>query len=156
MLRIATLAAGILLALGALLHLAIPLGGPEWYRFFGAPPELVAMAAAGESRPWITCVAIAAFLVALSAYAFSGAGLLRPLPVLRWVLCLSGLGLLARGLLFLPVAMWRPALLARLCGNCAEVNPFLILTSLLCVLIGLGLLAAAMQATSRSAAGPRI
>ena len=133
--------AAVVLALGALVHLAIPFGGPEWYAFFGAPPRLVALARAGALRPALTCVAIAAFLGVLALYACSALGYVRRLPALRVVLGLAGLGLLARGLLFIPVARWRPELLAFLCGDCARVNVFLVATSALCVLTGAGLLA---------------
>lgn len=139
------IAAGVL-ALGALVHLAIPFGGPEWYAFFGAPPRLVALAQAGALRPVITCIVIATMLGVLAMYAFSGLGYVRRLPALRIVLGLAGLVLLARGLLFIPVAQWRPELLAVLCGDCGRVNVFLVATSALCVLAGAGLLAGAAGA----------
>jgi hypothetical protein len=141
-----------LLVLGALVHLAIPIGGPEWYAFFGAPPPLVEMARAGALRPVVTCVVIAGVLLVLAAYALSGLGYLARLPMLRWVLLLSGLGLLARGLLFLPLAHWRPAVLASLCGECGEVNLFLVVTSALCLVVGAGLLAGGVWPAIRRAA----
>lgn len=140
--------AAVVLALGALIHLMIPLGGPQWYAFFGAPPRLVALAEAGALRPLFTCVAIATLLGSIAAYAFSGLGRLRRLPALRLVLGLTGIVLLARGLLFVPVAHWRPELLASLCGDCGRVNAFLLTTSALCVLAGAGLLAGAMAPAS--------
>ena len=138
--------AAVVLALGAVVHLAIPLGGPEWYAFFGAPPRLVALAKTGALRPVLTCIAIAAFLGVLALYAFSGLGHVRRLPALRVVLGLAGLVLLARGLVFVPVALWRPELLAILCGDCGRVNFFLVATSALCLLVGAGLLAGAAGA----------
>ena len=132
--------AGAILVLGALLHLAIPLGGPGWYEFFGAPPRLVDMARAGALRPIVTCVLIASVLGLLAAYLYSGMGLLRRLPLLRWVLLFAGLGLVARGLLFIPLARWRPESLAALCGDCAQVNVFLVVTSALCLVAGAGML----------------
>ena len=144
--------AGVILALGALLHLAIPVGGPRWYAFFGAPPRLVAMAEAGAWRPVLTCVAIAAFLGVLALYAFSGLGRVRRLPALRLVLGGAGLALLARGVLFLPLAAWRPDLLSALCGECGRVNLFLVATSALCLLAGAGLLAGALPPAAGSRA----
>ncbi len=140
------LAAGLLALLGGLVHLAIPLGGPEWYAFFGAPPPLVEMAAAGALRPILTCVLIAAVLFVVAAYAFSGLGMIRRLPALRLVLGLIGLGLLARGVGFVGVALWQPQVLAGLCGKCGELNLFLYATSGVCAFIGIGYLMGAFSA----------
>src|SRR4249920_843267 len=96
----ALLWSGAATAAGGLLHLAIIFGGPDWYQFFGAPPALVQMARDGQPRAAISCVAIASVLFAFSVYAFSGAGLIRNLPMLRTSLFLIGGGLLVRGILF--------------------------------------------------------
>jgi putative oxidoreductase len=55
-------AAGTTMLLGALLHIAIIFGGPDWYAFVGAPAGLVKMASAGSLRPAISCVAISVCL----------------------------------------------------------------------------------------------
>jgi putative oxidoreductase len=44
----------------ALLHLAIIVGGPSWYRFFGAGEQMAAMAARGHPWPAIVTACIAA------------------------------------------------------------------------------------------------
>jgi hypothetical protein len=77
------LAAGILNGAAALLHLGCILGGPGWYRFFGAGDAMVAMAERGMVRPTLITLAIATILAIWSAYALSGAGLLPRLPLLR-------------------------------------------------------------------------
>lgn len=133
--RRALLVAGTATTAGALLHLAIPLGGPAWYAAFGAPPGLVELARIGHPRAAITCVVIAAGLATLAAYAFSGAGIVRRLPLLRPALAtIAGL-LIARGVGFLPLALWRPDLLARIC-DCRGVDAFLLVTSALCLAMG--------------------
>jgi hypothetical protein len=76
-------AAGILDGVAALLHLGCILGGPAWYRFFGAGEAMVAMVERGMARPTLITLAIAALLAIWGAYAFSGAGLLPRLPLLR-------------------------------------------------------------------------
>ena len=58
---------------GALVHLAMPIGGPAWYAFFRAPDMLVRMAAAGHPHPVVMCVLIAAMLSTCTLYALSGA-----------------------------------------------------------------------------------
>lgn len=138
-------ASGALCVAGALLHLAIPFGGPGWYRFAGAPRGLVAMAEAGLARPVVSCVVIACVLLVFAAYAFSALGLLRRLPATRAVLGIVGLGLLARGLWFPLLALHDPAALARLCGRCGGLNAFVVATSASCVFIGVGFLLGAWR-----------
>ena len=78
-------AAGLGDALAAAGHLACIIGGPRWYRFFGAGARMEREAAAGLLRPTVITLAIAAVLSLWSAYAFTAA-IGRPLPFARWVL----------------------------------------------------------------------
>jgi hypothetical protein len=130
-------------------HLAIPVGGPAWYEFFGAPPALASMAQAGLARPALTCIAIAALLAAICAYAFSALGSLRPLPGLRSVLFVVGMGLTLRGAAFPIVALQAPWQLGRVCGRCDGLNGFVLLTSALCLFIGMGFLVGAWRLRAR-------
>ena len=139
------LASGTLLFLAALLHLAAIAGGPAWYAFLGAPKGLVALAATDSLRPAVSCVLIALLLAGAAAYAFSAVGLIRRLPAPRGVLALVGLGLVTRGLVFVPLAAWRPRLLSGLCGKCSEPGLFLLATSALCLFIGAGYLLGAAR-----------
>lgn len=127
---------GALCLVGALLHLAIPVGGSSWFAFFGAPSGLIAMLEAGSLRPLFSCVLIAAFLLAISIYAFSAAGSIRRLPYDRGVLGIVGSGLLLRGVLFVPIAALRPELLSGICGRCDGITPFLLTTSVACLCVG--------------------
>ena len=140
------IAAGAVLVVGALVHLAAIAGGPAWFAALGAPKGLVTLAGTDSLRPAISCVVIAAALLVCAAYAFSGAGLIRRLPLLRPVLALIALGLIARGLAFLPLAAWRPDLLSGLCGKCAEPGLFLVATSALCLFVGGGYAVGALRA----------
>jgi uncharacterized protein YhhL (DUF1145 family) len=90
------LAAGILDGAAALLHLGCILGGPAWYRFFGAGDAMVAMAERGLMRPTLITLAIAAILAIWAVFAFSGAGVLPRLPLLRPVLIAIAAIFLAR------------------------------------------------------------
>ncbi|WP_166212315.1 hypothetical protein [Cognatiluteimonas telluris] len=129
--------AGTLVLAGALVHVAIIFGGPDWYRFFGAPERIARMAAEGRWYPVVACLSIATLLSVWSAYAFAGAGLIPALPLNRTVLCLIAIILITRGLVFIPLAAWRPAMLAAI-TNRRGGGAFLIVTSALCLLIGLG------------------
>lgn len=96
------IAGGTLSALAALLHLCVIVGGPDWYRFFGAGEGLARQAAAGSWRPAVLALGIAAVLATWSAYAFAGAGLVRPLPLMRTALVAISAIYLLRGLFLFP------------------------------------------------------
>ena len=126
---------GTLLAIGgglslaaAALHLACIAGGPGWYRFLGAGEAMARLAGRGDWRPAAITIAIAAVLAIASAYAFSGAGLIRRLPMLRTGLVLVSAVYLLRGLVVaMPSALRRP-----------DLSPeFLLWSSLIVLAIGL-------------------
>ena len=139
--------AGVAALAGAVLHIAIMFGGPEWYAFFGAPSGLVELARIGHPRAAISCLVIASFLFILAAYAFSGANVIRRLPLLRPVLAMIGFVLIARGALFIPMILWRPDSLARIC-DCRSVDTFIVVTSVLCLAMGASYLFGALQKSS--------
>ncbi len=135
---------GLVAIAGALLHIAIMFGGPEWYAFFGAPSGLVELARIGHPRAAISCLIIATFLFILAAYAFSGANVIRRLPLLRPMLAIIGVVLISRGALFIPMIMWRPDSLARIC-DCQSVDTFIVVTSILCLAMGISYAAGAVS-----------
>src|SRR3546814_15733968 len=81
----------------ALLHIACIFGGPDWYRFFGAGEGMARAAARGDLRPTLITLAIGAILLVWAAYAFSGAGTLPRLPLLRTALIVITALYLIRG-----------------------------------------------------------
>lgn len=98
-------AGGGLSAAAALAHLAVIVGGPRWYDFFGAGPRMVRLAEQGSPTAPLITLGIAAVLALWAAWAFSGAGLIAPLP---WV----KLGLAAISAIYLLRALgYVPALL---------------------------------------------
>jgi hypothetical protein len=121
------IAAGVLSAIAALLHVACIFGGPDWYRFFGAGERMARAAQAGSPMPAIVTLGIATVLAIWAAYAFSGAGLVWQLPLLRTGLVTISTIYLARGLVLIPMAVVRPAL----------VTPFWIWSSLIVLIYGL-------------------
>ena len=102
------IAGGALSALASALHIAVIAGGPEWYRFFGAGEDIARAAERGSMMPAVITLSIASLLALWAAYAFSGAGLLRRLPLLRTALIAISAIYLARGLLIVPVALFVP------------------------------------------------
>ena len=99
---------GWLSVLAALLHIACIFGGPDWYRFFGAGEGMARAAARGDLQPTLITLTIAAVLLVWGAYAFSGAGLLPRLPLLGTGLVVITAIYLLRGLVFVPLHLWRP------------------------------------------------
>ena len=102
------IAGGALSAAAAALHVAIIFGGPAWYRFFGAGDGMARAAERGHARPAIFAVGIAAILLVWAAYAFSGAGAIRRLPLLRTALVAISAIYLARALAPLPFLLFWP------------------------------------------------
>jgi hypothetical protein len=94
--------AGLGSAAVSLLHVAIVAIGAPAYRFFGAGERMARMAERGIPEPTLITIALAALFAVWSAYGFSGAGLVRPLPFLAKGLLLIGLVYTGRGLALLP------------------------------------------------------
>ena len=97
--------AGWLSIAASLLHIGCIVGGPDWYRFFGAGEGMALAAERGDIYPALVTFAIAALLAIAAAYAFAGAGAIRKLPLMRTALVvISGVYLL-RGLALVPIAL---------------------------------------------------
>lgn len=121
------LAAGAALsAIAALLHLCVIVGGPAWYRFFGAGERMASAAAAGHVYPAIVTVLIAGVLLTWAAYALAGAGAIGPLPLQSLVLPAITAVYLLRGLVAAALFVFdRPRLSA-----------FWVWSSLVCLVYG--------------------
>ncbi|HWT13892.1 MAG TPA: hypothetical protein VN231_14155 [Allosphingosinicella sp.] len=120
-------AAGLLSAAAAVLHLAVIVGGPGWYRFFGAGEAMARLAERGSWRPTLTTLAITAVLTIWAAYAFAGAGLIRRLPLMRTALVTIAAIYLLRGSVLIAALVFRPA----------AVDAFLLWSSLIVLVYGL-------------------
>ncbi len=101
---------GVLSALAALLHVAVIAGGPSWYRFFGAGEGMARAAEQGSFTPVLITLAIATILMVWALYAFSGAGVIRRLPLLRTALILISAVYLLRAFALIPIVILRPEL----------------------------------------------
>ncbi|HEY2346923.1 MAG TPA: hypothetical protein VGH80_13780 [Xanthomonadaceae bacterium] len=105
-----SLLAGCGASVGALIHIAAVLGGPSWYVFFRAPPFIVASARAGTWPAPTSALAIALAMGICAAYAFSAAGRLPRLPLLRTGLAIVAVVCLLRGVLLVPFVVLHPSL----------------------------------------------
>jgi hypothetical protein len=81
----------------ALLHLALVFK-PQWYRHFGAA-ELAQLAGQGSPFTVLVTSGLALMFAAWGAYALSGAGVIRQLPLLRTVLIAIGVIYILRSLM---------------------------------------------------------
>lgn len=89
------------------LHVEIIYLGAPAYRYFGAGEGMAALAEAGSFLPALLTAIIALLLAGFAAYAFSGAGMIRPLPYLRIGLWAIGGIFTLRGLaIFLQLGSW--------------------------------------------------
>ena len=119
--------AALLSASAAVLHLLIILGGPDWYRFFGAGERFAVAAENGQYYPALVTTGIAAVLSLWSAYALSGAGVIAQLPLLRTVLVGVTAVYVVRGIAFVPAVMARGG----------HISPFVLWSSAICLGIGI-------------------
>ena len=125
--------AGTLTAITSLMHVLIIVGGADWYRFFGAGEEMAVMSEQRLIYPDIVTAIIAIILAICSAYAFSGAKMIRELPLLKTGLSLIALVFLFRGLLGIPAVIYSdsPHMV-----ELAENMVFMVVSSLICCVIG--------------------
>lgn len=86
----------------AVLHVIIIFLGPPAYRYFGAGEEMARQAEAGSLTPAVLTLFVATVFAVFAFYAFSGAGMLRRLPLLRTGLAAISAIYLLRGLSLLP------------------------------------------------------
>jgi hypothetical protein len=128
------LAGGVVTGLASLTHVAIIVGGPDWYRFFGAGERMARLAAAGNPYPAIITACIAVVLGVWTLYAFSGAGIIRELPLLRLALMLIAAVYLLRGALGIPVVLFVDDPYTR---QLRAKMTFMVVSSAIC--LGLGL-----------------
>ena len=112
-------------------HIAIVIGGPDWYRFFGAGEEMAQMAARGEVYPIVVTLMIAAVLAIWGLYALSGAGVVRRLPLLKLALVVIAFIFCARGSvgILMPFVSSDPYVIA-------VGTTFWIVSSIICLVIG--------------------
>lgn len=88
---------GYLSFVAALLHIGCVIGGPDWYRFFGAGEQMAQLAVHGDPFPATVTLSIAGVLTVWGLYALSGAGIVVKLPLLKSGLILITVIYLVRG-----------------------------------------------------------
>jgi len=97
------IAGACLSAVAALAHIGCIIFGASWFRYLGAGEQMARMAEAGHWYPNVFAAGIAAVLLAWSAFALSGAGVIPRLPLLKAALCAITAVYLARGIGFVAL-----------------------------------------------------
>lgn len=125
------LIAGAFSILASILHLGIIFGGPAWYRLFGAGERMAQLAEINPLKPAIITAGIALVLAIWGLYAFSGAGVIAKLPLLKPGLILITAVYLIRGIggLVAPFISEHPAIKE-------NSKAFWFWSSLICLLFG--------------------
>lgn len=116
----------------AILHIGVILGGPTWYRFFGAGENMALMAEEGSLKPAVITLGIATILVIWAAYAWSAAGLLPSMPFTKLALSAITAIYLIRGIggIVAPFATNHPQVKE-------NSTAFWIWSSAICLVIGM-------------------
>lgn len=74
---------GCIAGISAIWHLLCILGGPSWFIFARAPSEIITSAQQGTLLAPIGTIVVAALMLTCTLYAFSGAGIIRKIPLLK-------------------------------------------------------------------------
>ncbi len=124
----------------AALHFACIVWGANGFRLLGAGEPIVSMSAAGHWYPPVIAFVIGVVLSGWGIYALSGSGVIAPLPYLRQTLAVIAIIYLVRALAF-------PLLKPLFPGNS---DTFWIVTSTICMIIGLTYLVGLAQLWQRT------
>ena len=90
--------AGVLSSIAAILHVGCIFFGASWYRFFGAGEQMATLAEQGSFKPTMVTSGIVLVLLIWALYAFSAAGLVGKLPLMRLALVVITSIYLVRGI----------------------------------------------------------
>ena len=99
---------GIIAAATAVWHLLCIVGGPSWYAFARAPGIVINSAKQGTLLAPVSTVVIAGLMFTCTAYAFSGAGLIKKIPLLKSALVTIAFICLVRALSTVPYLISSP------------------------------------------------
>ncbi len=102
------LAAGAGSLVAAAAHVACIIGGADWYRYLGAGNRLASAVERGAIFPHVITAVITGVLVVWALIAFSAAGLMARLPLLRVALVLISAVLLLRAAAVFMPSLWLP------------------------------------------------
>ena len=97
------ISAGIIASMAAIWHLLCILGGPSWFIFARAPHFVIHSAQQGTLIAPIATLVVASLMFACSLFAFSAAGVIGKLPLLKAALITIATLCLLRSFIAIPV-----------------------------------------------------
>ncbi|PCH94265.1 MAG: hypothetical protein COB83_12015 [Gammaproteobacteria bacterium] len=96
------ISAGVIASFAAIWHLLCILGGPSWFVFARAPQQIIDSAQQGTLLAPVGTVIVACLMFACTVFAFSAAGLIRKVPLLKSALIAIAVLCTLRGLIAIP------------------------------------------------------
>lgn len=96
------ISAGVIASTSAVWHLLCIFGGPNWFAFARAPQQIIDSAAQGTLLAPIGTIIVASLMFACTIFAFSAAGLIRKVPLLKSALIIIAVLCTLRGLIAIP------------------------------------------------------
>lgn len=100
------IAGGLVAAATAVWHLLCIIGGPSWYAFARAPDIVVESAKQGTFLAPLSTSVIAGLMFICTAYSFSGAGLIKQIPLLKSALVTISFICLVRAVITVPYLLF--------------------------------------------------
>lgn len=96
---------GIIAFASAIWHLLCILGGPSWFAFARAPQAIIDSAQQGTWLAPIGTIFVASLMAACTVFAFSAAGIIGKVPLLKPALITIAVLCILRGLIAIPLLM---------------------------------------------------
>jgi len=96
------ISAGGIASASAIWHLLCIFGGPSWFVFARAPQQIIDSAQQGTLLAPIGTIVVASLMFACTIFAFSAAGLIRKVPLLKPALIIIAAICTLRGLIAIP------------------------------------------------------
>ncbi len=93
---------GIIAGLAAIWHVLCLFGGVSWLAFARAPPTIIESYEQGTMLAPIATIIVAGLMFACTAYAFSGVGFIRKIPLIKSALVTISVLFILRALLVIP------------------------------------------------------
>jgi hypothetical protein len=96
------ISAGVIACASSIWHLLCIFGGPHWFAFARAPQQIIDSSQQGTLLAPIGKVIVAILMFACTVFAFSAAGLIRKVPLLKSALITISILCVLRGLMAIP------------------------------------------------------
>jgi hypothetical protein len=96
------ISAGVIACASSIWHLLCIFGGAHWFAFARAPQQIIDSSQQGTLLAPIGTVIVASLMFSCTVFAFSAAGLIRKVPLLKSALMTISILCILRGLIAIP------------------------------------------------------